>query len=61
MTPMTWPWAFSGEHRHRDAQDAPEQHLQVELLGQGAGDLEQIVTLADAEVREHEAAKKVRG
>ncbi len=41
------------QHFDGDAQDARQQFIQVEFLGKGAGYFEQVVALADAEIRKH--------
>ncbi len=41
------------QHLDGDAQDARQQLIQVELLGKGTGYFEQVVALADAEIRKH--------
>ena len=45
---------LTGEHLDRDAQNALQQLLEVEFLGEQAGDLEQVVALANAEIGEHD-------
>ena len=45
--------SLSREHFDGDLEDAREQFLEVEFLGEQAGDFEQVVSLADAEVGEH--------
>ena len=49
---------LAGEHLDRDAQDALEQLLEVELLREHAGDLEQVIALADAEIRQHDGQRR---
>jgi hypothetical protein len=44
---------LSRKHLDGDPQDARQQLLEVELLGEGARDFEQIITLSDAEIGQH--------
>ncbi len=41
------------QHFNRDAQNSRQQFLQVQFLGEQARNFEQIIPLADAEIREH--------
>ncbi len=41
------------QHLDGNAQDARQQLIQVELLGEGAGYFEQVVALANSEIRKH--------
>ena len=45
--------SLSRQHFDGDLEDARQQFLEVEFLGEQAGDFEQVVSLADAEVWEH--------
>ena len=41
------------EHFNRDPQNARQQFLKIEFLGEGAGYFEQVITLSDAEIWKH--------
>ncbi len=45
--------SLTGQHFDGDAQDARQQLIQVEFLGKGTRYFEQVVALADAEIRKH--------
>jgi len=50
---------LSGEHFDGDFQDAREQFLKIEFLGEGAGYFEQVVALSDAEIWEHRGVELI--
>ncbi len=42
------------QHFHCNLENAPEQLIQVEFLGKRAGNFEQVIALADAEIGQHD-------
>ena len=44
---------MAGQHFNRDSQDSKEQGIQIQLFGESAGDLKQVVALTHAVIRKH--------
>jgi hypothetical protein len=40
----------TAEHLNRNAEDARQEGIEVKLLGQAAGELQQVIALSDTEI-----------
>ena len=51
LGPQRYQPGLPGQHFHGNLQDAPKQLVEVQFLGQRAGNLQQVIALADAKIR----------